>query len=85
MSNAQKRAAVADLYPGRGDVCERCRWQRERAKRSGSRRRGGLSESEGTAMRKRQQGDGAKTMPDCQIHAIYVSRVLGRPLTAGGH
>jgi hypothetical protein len=23
-------------------------------------------------------------MPDCQIHAIYVSRILGRPITAGG-
>ena len=48
MSNAQKRAAVADLYPGRG-------WKERVA-----------------------------LMPDCQIHAIYVSRVLGRPLTAGG-
>jgi hypothetical protein len=24
-------------------------------------------------------------MPDSQIHAIYQSRVLGQPLTAGGH
>lgn len=48
MSNAQKRAAVADLYPGWG-------WKQRVA-----------------------------VMPDCQIHAIYVSRILGRPITAGG-
>lgn len=48
MSNAQKRAAVAELYPGR---------------------------------RGKQR---VAVMPDCQIHAIYVSRILGRPITAGG-
>ena len=47
MSNAQKRAAVAELYPGRG-------WKERVA-----------------------------LMPDCQIHAIYQSRVLGRPDRCG--
>ena len=47
MSIDQKRAAVADLYPGRG-------WKQRVAK-----------------------------MPDCQIHAIYQSRILGQPLAAG--
>lgn len=48
MSIDQKRAAVADLYPGRG-------WKERVA-----------------------------AMPDCQIHAIYTSRILGRPIGAGG-
>jgi|GEM_PF-2408236 len=48
MSAEQKRAAVADLYPGWG-------WKQRVA-----------------------------VMPDCQIHAIYQSRVLGQPLGAGG-
>ena len=47
MSAEQKRAAVADLYPGGG-------WKQR-----------------------------VEKMPDCQIHAIYQSRVLGRPIGAG--
>ena len=47
MSAEQKRAVVAELYPGRG-------WKERVA-----------------------------LMPDCQIHAIYVSRILGRPISAG--
>ena len=51
----QGRGPQMLLLDGKGDVCERCRGQEERAIRSGRRRRSGPSESEGTVMRKRQQ------------------------------
>jgi hypothetical protein len=95
MSVEQKRAAVADLYPGWGrlralPVAERaskkdvacCSAKPTTARLANGkpcvRRRGGLSESEEKAMRKRQQGDGGKTMPDCQIHAIYQRQILDK-------
>ena len=41
---------------GDGDVCERCLWQMQRAKRSGSRADGGHENLECTGSAMRQQG-----------------------------